>query len=105
VQTPVWFVRDGEALFVRTMADSGKMKRLRNNKKIRVALYNMRGGLLGEWENAYAEIVQDPAVEDLVNKLLRKKYGIIKRLMDWREKSKRTRFGTIRIELNGVKNQ
>ena len=105
VQTPVWFVQDGDALLVRTMADSGKMKRVRNNHQIRVAVCNMSGGLLGEWENAHAEILQDPLVDERVNKLLRKKYGMIKRFMDWREKSKETNFGIMRIVLDGTENQ
>ena len=103
VQTPVWFVQDGEALLVRTLAESGKMKRVRNNSKIRVAVCNMSGGLLGEWQNAHAEIVQDPAVDDLVNKLLRKKYGMIKRILDWREKSRDTQSGIMKITLDGTK--
>jgi len=32
VKTPVWFVQDGDAIFVRTLANSGKVKRIRNNK-------------------------------------------------------------------------
>ena len=32
VKTPVWFVQDGDATFVRTLANSGKVKRIRNNK-------------------------------------------------------------------------
>lgn len=102
VQTPVWFVQDGETLLVRTLAKSGKMKRVRNNSKIRVAVCNMSGGLLGEWQNAHAEIVQDPAVDDLVNRLLRKKYGVIKRILDWREKSRDTQSGIMKITLDGT---
>ena len=102
VLTPVWFVQDGEALLVRTLSESGKMKRVRNNSKIRVAVCNMSGGLLGEWQNAHAEIVCDPAVDDLVNKLLRKKYGMIKRILDWREKSRETQSGIMKITLDGT---
>lgn len=105
VQTPVWFVQDGDALFVRTKADAGKMKRVRNNPQIRVAVCNMSGGLLGEWQNARAEISQDPSIDERVNKLLRKKYGLVKRILDWREKSKGEHSGIMRIVLDGTKNQ
>lgn len=34
VSTPVWIVRDGDALLVTTLGDSGKVKRLRNNPRV-----------------------------------------------------------------------
>lgn len=34
VSTPVWIVRDGDALLVTTPGDSGKVKRLRNNPRV-----------------------------------------------------------------------
>jgi len=37
VRTPVWFVQDGNVLFVRTIADSGKVKRIRNNPQVNIA--------------------------------------------------------------------
>ena len=37
VKTPVWFVQEGEVLYVRTIADSGKVKRIRNNQQVNVA--------------------------------------------------------------------
>jgi PPOX class probable F420-dependent enzyme len=103
VQTPVWFVQEGDSLLVRTFADSGKMKRVRNNSRVRVAVCNMSGGLLGEWHNARAEVVQDQAVDQRVNKLLSEKYGMIKKLLDWREKNKETNYGIMRIVPDGIK--
>ena len=31
MKTPVWFVQDGETIYVQTAANSGKVKRIRNN--------------------------------------------------------------------------
>jgi hypothetical protein len=37
VRTPVWFVQDGEVLYARTIANSGKVKRIRNNGQVKIA--------------------------------------------------------------------
>jgi uncharacterized protein len=36
VPTPVWFVVDDGTLFVRSYANSGKVKRMRNNPHVRI---------------------------------------------------------------------
>lgn len=59
VNTPVWFAHNGRELFVRTVEDSGKMKRLRNNPFVRIAPCDSRGTLLGEWVEAKARIGSD----------------------------------------------
>jgi PPOX class probable F420-dependent enzyme len=43
VKTPVWFVAYRDALYVYTEADSWKVKRIRNNSRVRVAVCNVRG--------------------------------------------------------------
>jgi len=37
VRTPVWFVQDGASLYVRTVADSGKVKRIRNQTQVNIS--------------------------------------------------------------------
>jgi len=34
IATPVWFVQDGDKFYVRTIAGSGKVKRIHNNAKV-----------------------------------------------------------------------
>jgi hypothetical protein len=34
--TPVWFLEDNGTLYVRTVANSGQVKRIRNNSRVRV---------------------------------------------------------------------
>ena len=58
VKTPVWFVQDGNILYVRTVDGSGKVKRVRNNKTVRVVPCSMSGEPQGEWENATAALVE-----------------------------------------------
>ena len=83
VQTPVWFAQlPGRALFyVYSEADAGKVKRVRNNAKVRVAPCNFRGSVTGEWIDARARICD--ATEALQGQLLlRRKYGLLKILGD-----------------------
>ena len=58
VATPVWFAQDGGVLYIYSLADAGKVKRIRNNPRVRVAPCDMRGKLEGEWVEARARIVQ-----------------------------------------------
>lgn len=80
VKTPVWFVRDGDKLFVRTIADSGKVKRIRNNSNVNIAACKSIGALLGDWIPANARIVGDSDVYKQVERLLDKKYGLMKKM-------------------------
>ncbi|MFI6859649.1 PPOX class F420-dependent oxidoreductase [Streptomyces sp. NPDC050421] len=43
VATPVWAAADGNELFVWTKTDSWKIKRLRNDTRVRVTVCDMRG--------------------------------------------------------------
>ena len=47
VRTPVWFVQDGDKLYVMTRSASGKYKRIRNNPQVRIAACTMRGTITG----------------------------------------------------------
>jgi PPOX class probable F420-dependent enzyme len=73
VKTPVWFVLHNDALYVYTEADSWKVKRLRNNPRVRVAVCDMRGKVKGPWLAATASIVEG---DDRLaaNRLLDRKY-------------------------------
>ena len=88
VKTPLWFAqRDGDLLLY-TLADSGKVKRIRNNPSVRVAPSDMRGKLLGDWIDAQARILPpDQAAE--ANRLLNQKYWL-KRFFDWTSKLRKT---------------
>jgi uncharacterized protein len=80
VPTPVWFVQDGEILFVRTVANSGKVKRIRNNGQVKIAPCKMDGALLGEWAPAAARELTDAETDKRVVRLLNKKYGLMNRM-------------------------
>ena len=77
IKTPVWFVQDGEALRVWTQAGSGKAKRIRNDGTIRVAPCTSSGEVLGEWLPAHAQTDESPDAIKHVEKLMKKKYGVM----------------------------
>jgi len=54
VRTPVWFVENKGSLFVRTGKNSGKVKRIKRNPDVRIAICDFRGKLKSEWVNATA---------------------------------------------------
>lgn len=76
VKTPVWFAMDKDTLVVRTESSSGKMKRIRNNPKLRIAPCDSRGGVLGEWVEAHAEIIENDAENIRIDQLVTIKYGL-----------------------------
>ena len=80
VKTPVWFVLDGEIIYVQTIADSAKVKRIRNNGSVNIAPCKADGTTVGDWSAEKAIEVIDPAVHQKVNQLLDRKYGLMKKL-------------------------
>jgi PPOX class probable F420-dependent enzyme len=88
VKTPVWFAADPAAnlassdakLYLYTIGVSGKVKRVRNNPRVRIAPCDMRGNVLGEWVEARAEMVTgEEAARG--TQLLNKKYFPWKQLL------------------------
>lgn len=77
VKTPVWFTQDGETIYVRTIAGSGKVKRTRNNGTSRIVPCEANGTPTGEWIAAEAVEVTDEQTAELVRHLLKKKYGAV----------------------------
>jgi PPOX class probable F420-dependent enzyme len=85
VNTPVWFAQFGgeHVFYVFSSNNAGKVKRIRNFTDVRMAPCNFRGDLNGEWQEARAELVNDPhAIADAHN-YFRKKYGLIMRISDF----------------------
>ena len=79
VQTPVWFAEEGGVFYIYSLANAGKVKRIRNNPRVQVVPCNARGRPKGEWVEAKATILDDTQAER-GNKLLTRKYGILKRI-------------------------
>ena len=82
VATPVWFAASGGKLYVFTLGDSGKVKRLRNSPRARVAPSDGRGRVQGAWRSATARMLTEPAAIERAHAALRTKYGWQLRIAD-----------------------
>lgn len=98
VPTPVWVVRDGDALAIWTVADSGKVKRIRRSGQVLVGPCDVRGRPTGDPVPAEASIL-DTADTERVRKLLAKKYGLLGRITLWGSRIRRGPTGTIGIRI------
>ena len=78
VPTPVWLVRDGDALLVTTPAASGKVKRLRAHPRVELRPCDRRGRVDADAPVATgeAEILGDPATVRRCHALFRRRYGL-----------------------------
>jgi len=81
VRTPVWFATGAATnldsndtkLYAYTIGVSGKVKRIRNNPRARIAPCDARGKVLGEWTDARIEVVTGAEAEHGMQ-LLNRKY-------------------------------
>ena len=76
VRTPVWVAEQDGHYFVFSKANAGKMKRIRNGARVKVAACTMNGKLKGDWFDAKAEITTDPLMIEQLYTGFNKKYGI-----------------------------
>ncbi|MEV7128569.1 PPOX class F420-dependent oxidoreductase [Streptomyces sp. NPDC093260] len=102
VSTPVWVVRDGAALGAWTVADSYKVRRIRNRADVLVGPCDVRGNPTGDQIPATAEIT-GPATTARYRGLIARKYGIVGRLTLLGSRLRRGERGTvgIRVTLTG----
>ena len=75
VNTPLWVVEENDNLYAWTAGDSWKVKRVRNNSKVRVAVSDSAGKPKGEWLDAVATVNDSPAEEQKIRRFLIKKYS------------------------------
>jgi PPOX class probable F420-dependent enzyme len=76
VSTPVWIARDGDALIVTTPAESGKVKRLRNDARVELRPCSRMGKPTDDSGpvSAAASIIGDAPSIDRLSAIFRKKY-------------------------------
>ena len=85
VPTPVWFAEDSDKLYVKTRADAGKTKRIRNNPQVRLAPCTIRGKATGPDFPASARILP-PQDAPRANQIINRKYWMA-RLSLWNKKN------------------
>ena len=96
VKTPVWLVLHKNAFYLYTEADSWKVKRIRNNPRVRVAVCNFRGGIKGPWLDATASLV-DGDERLAADKLLDQKY-FLKKVFNFLTRINRHKRAMIKVD-------
>jgi PPOX class probable F420-dependent enzyme len=98
VRTPVWFVEENGELFVRTDSSTGKIKRIHNNPRVRVATCNARGTIKGEWVDGEARMIEPQSSEHIFS-LLKKKYGMSYRFVRFAQRFSRSKAHPIGLAI------
>ena len=82
VPTPVWFgLADGK-LYIRSEADVAKVRRIRNDPRVRVAPSTVRGKPLGPPADGHARVLEASADEQRAERALRANYGLGRRVYE-----------------------
>jgi uncharacterized protein len=98
VRTPVWFIEENGELFVRTDSSTGKIKRIRNNPRVRVVICNARGTVKGTWVDGEARMVEPQSSEHIFS-LLKKKYGMSYRIIRFVQRFSRSKAHPIGLAI------
>ena len=98
VATPVWFAEEARVFYVYSLANAGKVKRIRNDSRVRIMPCDVRGKPKGEWVEARARIL-DASSAERAHRLLDEKYGLIKKIGGLYSKLMKRERTTIAIEL------
>jgi len=98
IRTPLWFIERGGVLYMRTPAQSAKVKRIRNNPRVRIVPSDMRGNPKGVWIDGEATLIE-AAEAEWVNQFVKRKYGLLKRLIDLRSRFKGTEYVVIAVHV------
>jgi hypothetical protein len=80
IKSPMWFAQDNDALYLWTMADTSKVKRIRNNPHVNIAPCKRMGEVTGEWMTAHATIDDSPIMVAQIEAMLLKKIGLFFRI-------------------------
>ncbi len=87
VRTPVWFVLHDGLVCVVTREATGKVKRLRNNRDVRVAACGMKGDVTGQWLSGTATRLPDDESRRVLE-LRDKKYGFMAKIAKFASRGK-----------------
>jgi PPOX class probable F420-dependent enzyme len=90
VATPVWFVRLEDSVYIYSDATAGKVKRIRNNPQVQLAVCTMLGKVIGPTLTGVARIATDPQEQARADAALDAKYWLARRLL-------RLFYGTIHL--------
>ncbi|MET1123865.1 MAG: PPOX class F420-dependent oxidoreductase [Archaeoglobaceae archaeon] len=97
VRTPVWFAIEGDTIYFHTPANSGKVKRLRRNPKVRVAPCSRFGKIEGEWFEGLATELSKEEVERVI-KLVNSRLGFLDKIISLFHRKNRVAFAIKLVE-------
>lgn len=100
VKTPVWFAQDGDTLRVWTEVRTGKVKRIRQNGKIRITPSTAAGEPLGEWTDANAVVLEEQEEVKYTKDLFYKKYGWMFNMFAFLGKMRGGNFITLKVSFS-----
>lgn len=83
VKTPVWAAALDGKLVVVTDGTSYKVKRIRNNPKIKAAPCDSRGNVKGPWYAGSCRVIEDSAHAERAEATLKGKYGLQYRALNF----------------------
>ncbi len=83
VATPVWFGLGGDGnLYIRSETNVGKVKRIRNDPRVRVAPCTVRGKPLGPPAEGQARLLEQPSDTRTAESALTANYGLGRKLYE-----------------------
>lgn len=100
VKTPVWLAADNGNLYVWTGGDSWKVKRIRNNEKVKVCKSDARGNPQSDWRDATAQVLDMPEDVEKLTNLISAKYGLQFKLFTLMGKLRSSRTDRVSIKIN-----
>jgi PPOX class probable F420-dependent enzyme len=97
VITPVWQAPENDKLYVWTVGKSWKVKRLRNNNRLRICESDYKGTPKSDWLDARARILETPEEEKAQHRRMAAKYGVQFWLFYWVAKLRRDKYVVLEI--------
>jgi PPOX class probable F420-dependent enzyme len=99
VSTPVWFVLKNNEILFRSDRNSGKVKRIRKNNNVKLAICGIRGNIEGQTYTGIANF-QDKSRYKEINSLFDKKYSLLSPILKIVYKLRKINLVILSITLN-----
>ena len=100
IATAVWFAEAEGVIYIYSLSTAGKVKRIRNNPRVRIAPCDIRGRITGQWVKAEARLLSGAEAEQ-AHRALNRKYGWMKRLGNFFSRLRGRENVTIAIRVPG----
>ena len=99
MRTPVWFAEQDDKLYVMSEREAGKIKRVRNNPKVKLAPCTFRGRVTGPEFTGTARVLPSGEEFEIARQAVRQKYWLAR--LSFR--SRRNQY--LEIQIQGIQVQ